>query len=329
MLPTLAPSPLLDVGLAFIGELGKAMTAEQTAHVREILVRYLARAMSFQDCVAILFPVLGTAQPIEKLEAILRMPDVPLPHAPASVGLRSGPDCRAKSRPWTNYEDQRLFAAIHRFGLDAWRLIALFVGNGRSKSQCSQRWSRGLDPRISKDQWLAGEDDRLIDLVAICGEKCWTRVASELGNRCDVQCRYRYKQLQREDGFAPKRAAAAQKAKAVSVLPPARPVGRRHPRLPDPLIVPSTPLSFQGSMQMSFPGLGMMMQPVVGPMIGVPHPDVFMHFSPGTMPFYPQQQPAPQQRPADPKPDQQLSAQGSAIDLQGGRATFRPHRRTR
>ena len=73
--------------------------------------------------------------------------------------------------------------------------MAQFVGNSRTKAQCCQRWSRGLDPKISKIQWTREEDQKLLDLVAQYGQKSWTKIAAEFGNRCDVQCRYRYKQL--------------------------------------------------------------------------------------------------------------------------------------
>jgi hypothetical protein len=39
------------------------------------------------------------------------------------------------------------------------------------------------------------EDTRLRELVARHGEKSWIRIASEMGNRSDIQCRYRFKQL--------------------------------------------------------------------------------------------------------------------------------------
>jgi hypothetical protein len=75
------------------------------------------------------------------------------------------------------------------------------VGNSRTRSQCSQRWQRGLDPRISRRPWAREEGTALARAVAICGEKAWIRVSQELGNRSDVQCRYRYSQIRK--GIAP------------------------------------------------------------------------------------------------------------------------------
>jgi hypothetical protein len=115
-----------------------------------------------------------------------------------------------------------LLAAIHRFGLQDWQSVSLFVGNGRSKAQCSQRWLRGLDPKISKFQWSEQQDAKLLQLIAVHGEKNWTKVSTDLGNRCDIQCRYRFKQLQKQDGFADKMKAAREAAKHDLTPQPAR-----------------------------------------------------------------------------------------------------------
>jgi hypothetical protein len=203
--PLSHPSPLLDVGFSYVTELDRPLTPDQHSQVRHLLQQYLLGLIPYRQCVTAFIATIGTSQPVDRLEAILMTPDVPLPTPFADSWLLAAmQDSRAKSHPWTAYEDQRLLAGIHRFGLDAWPVVAAFVGNGRTKAQCSQRWSRGLDPRISKDHWPSEQDERLVELVGIYGEKSWTRIASELGNRCDVQCRYRYKQLQKDPAFAEK-----------------------------------------------------------------------------------------------------------------------------
>lgn len=104
-------------------------------------------------------------------------------------------DFSKKTRPWTLKEDNRLLAAIMRFGLDNWSKVSKFVGNNRTRGQCSQRWSRGLNPSISRVEWNPKEDSMLMNYVKIHGNKRWSKISSLLGNRSDVQCRYRYKQL--------------------------------------------------------------------------------------------------------------------------------------
>lgn len=102
---------------------------------------------------------------------------------------------RKKARPWSQEEDQRLINAISANGTENWPLVATLVGGDRTKSQCSQRWHRVLDPKISKSNWSREEEQKLLNAVQEYGNKAWTRIATEMGNRSDVQCRFRYKFL--------------------------------------------------------------------------------------------------------------------------------------
>jgi hypothetical protein len=102
---------------------------------------------------------------------------------------------RKKPVRWTMQEDERLLTAIQMHGTDNWPLIAAFVGGHRTRSQCAQRWHRGLDPKLLKCNWTREEEQKLIDSVRIHGNKAWTRIATDLGNRSDVQCRFRYRFL--------------------------------------------------------------------------------------------------------------------------------------
>lgn len=106
-------------------------------------------------------------------------------------------------RNWTNSEDLRLLAGMLKYGSESWTSISKFVGNNRTRSQCSQRWNRGLNPRISKEPWTPDEDRFLISLVHRFGEKSWTRVSASIASRSDVQCRYRYYQITRPPPKSP------------------------------------------------------------------------------------------------------------------------------
>jgi hypothetical protein len=127
---------------------------------------------------------------------ILRVTHDPLPFSPSPQDTRPGAQ-RQRARIWTESEDQRLIAGLHRYGLDNWPAIAEFVGNGRTRSQCAQRWNRGLNPDLCKGPWTGADEDKLESLVARYGEKSWKKVSSHFGNRSDVQCRYHYQQQQR------------------------------------------------------------------------------------------------------------------------------------
>ena len=134
--------------------------------------------------------LIQTQKPLDYVRSVLSIPDTPIPTLhPSPTLLASKAQLR---RPWTEYEDMRLIAGIHKYGLVDFHLVAKFVGNGRSQWQCRQRWTRGIDPSISKEKWTEAEDNELIEAVKAFGLKQWKKVATRLPSRSDVQCRYRY-----------------------------------------------------------------------------------------------------------------------------------------
>jgi hypothetical protein len=190
-------NPLVDIGVSYVLENGATLSADDIITVRTVLERFLQGSLNRNDAITLLAPLVGAAQVIDKLDQVIRTPPTPLPNLSAPPR----PTVRAKTRPWSPYEDQRLLAAIHRFGTLNWFAVACFVGNSRTKAQCHQRWTRSLDPNLNKERWTPEQDSQLLLLVALYGDKAWSRISADLGNRCDVQCRYRYKQLQKEKNF--------------------------------------------------------------------------------------------------------------------------------
>jgi hypothetical protein len=130
-----------------------------------------------------------------RLEAIMSHPDSD-PRLKSLINTRliigAGPGGRRKANRWSSEEDERLVNAVRANGTEDWTLIAASVGGGRTRAQCAQRWNRGLDPKISKANWSREEELKLIGAVEFHGARAWTKVAGDLGNRSDVQCRFRY-----------------------------------------------------------------------------------------------------------------------------------------
>jgi hypothetical protein len=151
--------------------------------------------IGFDEASSIFESSFNNSTAVKSIHEILSVDDDPLPpfRLPRSEGARQA------VQPWTRAEDVRLLAGICRLGTDNWPAIARFVGSNRTRSQCSQRWQRELDPRISRTQWTDEEESKLRTLVNKHGMKSWIAIAREFGNRTDVQCRYRYQQLQRYD----------------------------------------------------------------------------------------------------------------------------------
>jgi hypothetical protein len=191
--------PLLAVSESYILEVSADVTHEMLAYLLQIVDHFISGVLTFDRASALFIEKVHTNRPIERIYAILNVPDTPIPAAPPPPQFAFPAVPRRRAHPWSEYEDQRLLAAIHRFGLDSWPAVSLFVGNLRTRAQCSQRWFRGLDPRISKVLWTDAEERQLLALVRQHGDRAWTRIASELGNRSDAQCRYHYHQLMKVD----------------------------------------------------------------------------------------------------------------------------------
>jgi hypothetical protein len=194
--------PILQYSYGLLARECPNIDTSTTATIHSWIELFLDGALPYSDFRSRVLEQCGTANLADTLQDILTVSPEPLPE-PRRKGICQSDltGARNKTRPWSAQEDTRLLAAIRRFGLTGgpvWSTIAEFVGNGRSRSQCSQRWIRVLDPRISKAPWTAHEEQLLLDQVARHGEKAWMKVACELGSRSDVQCRYRYMQIQKE-----------------------------------------------------------------------------------------------------------------------------------
>lgn len=189
--------PLIDIILGYLNaDNNHSLTQQQKDTISWFLMERINGIINYASLYAQVSTIISNAQSLEKLEQILMMPDEPIVPTAYSHDENSKPG--KKIRIWSFYEDQRLIAAIHRFGQNNWPRISAFVGNNRSRAQCAQRWNRGLNPRVSKEIWSQEEEKKLIALVESGETKGWTQVALGMGNRSDVQCRYHYIQMKRE-----------------------------------------------------------------------------------------------------------------------------------
>ena len=196
--------PLLSVGVQYIRETMPKITFDQIEELEKTLDEFIEEKINFDTASTIFQKILTTTRPLEKIQSVLQIDDNPIVPG-GDPSFSSFPplfnyqnSSRKKTHPWSEYEDQRLLSGIHKFGLDNWVSVSNHVGNGRTRAQCSQRWFRGLDPRISKVLWTTEEEQKLVELVDRHGDRCWTKIASELGNRSDAQCRYHFRQMMKD-----------------------------------------------------------------------------------------------------------------------------------
>ena len=164
--------------------------------------RYLNQIISYEEAKEEFLSISVDLWLLDKLRAILKIKEESdsdqenskLNQTRAFPGFpdQSG---RRKSKPWSDYEDTRLIAAVFKYGAKDWKLISNFVGIERTSSQCNQRWCRALDPNISHMPWADSEDQQLLKAVGVLGTKNWSQVSKIISHRTDLQCRYRYSQL--------------------------------------------------------------------------------------------------------------------------------------
>lgn len=188
---------LVEVGMSYVEEIIPSIAPKDYDHLASTLTEYFEQKKTYEEAAAIFTEIIGRDDPIIRVKEILSITDEPIPYSKDLE--KEDSQARRKTRTWGSYEDQRLIAGVYKFGTDKWRDVAAFVGNGRTRAQCTQRWARGLNPKICKKHWTPAEDEQLKRLVQMYGEKSWTKIASALGNRCDVQCRYHYRQLIKGD----------------------------------------------------------------------------------------------------------------------------------
>jgi hypothetical protein len=233
-----SPTLLVDIALSYVRLSAPNFTEEGNGQLlRDAFQGFLVGQLPRPNLVALLQHSIGTLQPLERIESILQVSNEPPVgyHRDLAMDLGSGPG-RRRPRPWSPYEDTRLTAAVCRFGLDNWGSVASFVGGNRTRAQCSQRWVRGLDPRISKGQWSPEDEEQLIQFVRTRGSHTWSQISAAMGNRSDVQCRYHFFQMYREGKLPPDVAALApERPPALPAAPALTPALRRPgepPRLP-------------------------------------------------------------------------------------------------
>ena len=194
---------LVDVAMKFVSETHMELSEQEISSLRSSFLHLITRRITREQARKNILSICKNCEPFMRICNILDTEFHPIPEAPESK-KSEGIGTRKKTRTWSINEDNRLYMAICLYGQENWNKIAMFVGNGRLRNQCSQRWIRVLDPKIVKSSWTQEEDRLLLYLVSLLGDKSWVRISNQIGTRSDVQCRYRYQQLQREMKETPK-----------------------------------------------------------------------------------------------------------------------------
>ncbi|KAJ4874249.1 Transcription factor MYB34 [Raphanus sativus] len=85
---------------------------------------------------------------------------------------------------WTPEEDERLIAYVQLHGESGWRTLPEKAGLKRCGKSCRLRWANYLKPDIKRGEFTPEEDDTIIKLHALMGNK-WAGIATSLPGRTD------------------------------------------------------------------------------------------------------------------------------------------------
>jgi hypothetical protein len=92
---------------------------------------------------------------------------------------------------WTKEEDESLLNAVHIYGTKNWKLVSKVVQK-RNQVQCLHRWTKILQPGLTKGPWSIDEDRKLMQWVKKEGPCKWTTCAEYIKGRSGKQCRERW-----------------------------------------------------------------------------------------------------------------------------------------
>ncbi|KAE8696768.1 Transcription factor MYB39 [Hibiscus syriacus] len=89
-----------------------------------------------------------------------------------------------KKGPWTQEEDQKLIDYIQNHGYGNWRTLPKNAGLQRCGKSCRLRWTNYLRPDIKRGKFSFEEEETIIQLHSISGNK-WSAIAARLPGRTD------------------------------------------------------------------------------------------------------------------------------------------------
>lgn len=164
-----------------------SLQEESNYQLRNVMYKFITNEIDFKDAKLTSISITGNSNLIDKLQQFMRYNDDHDVEEEEDDG-----STKKKNKIWSPQEDHRLIVGIHRYGIKCWSLVSEFVGNGRTRCQCLQRWQRSLNPLINKNHWTPKEDMALVSSVQKYGDHSWTKVSNEVKGRTDIQCRYRY-----------------------------------------------------------------------------------------------------------------------------------------
>ena len=73
---------------------------------------------------------------------------------------------KSEKGKWSKEEDDSLRSSVAIHGAKNWKFISRFIV-GKTEVQCLHRWTKVLNPSVTKGPWTKEEDKKVVDLVFI------------------------------------------------------------------------------------------------------------------------------------------------------------------
>ena len=99
---------------------------------------------------------------------------------------------KRKREKFLHEEDQKLRELVSIYGECSWDIISEKMPN-RNQRQCRERWKHYLSGTKVKIPWTEEEDEVLFKKMSELGPK-WTKIATFLNGRTDIQVKARWMQ---------------------------------------------------------------------------------------------------------------------------------------
>ncbi|XP_020100523.1 transcription factor GAMYB-like isoform X2 [Ananas comosus] len=102
----------------------------------------------------------------------------------SSGGSANGGAPVLKKGPWTSAEDAILIDYVKKHGEGNWNAVQKNSGLSRCGKSCRLRWANHLRPNLKRGAITQEEEDKIIQLHAMLGNK-WAKMAARLPGRTD------------------------------------------------------------------------------------------------------------------------------------------------
>ena len=116
-----------------------------------------------------------SSTPIKLPSHTRRAARMPVSAEPRTASEEADGHSKVGKHSWTPEEDEKLMAAVTKYGACRWSMIAMHVASGRVGKQCRERWNNHLCPDLKKSEWSDAEDLAILQGVADQGTR-WCEI---------------------------------------------------------------------------------------------------------------------------------------------------------